>query len=169
MPMSFHVCRPAIVAAVIAMASVPGVAGAATLCSVSGAQLVFGSFAMIAGLDPASDIDRNATADLVITCSGDSGATVGIEVQLDGGTAGNPLARRLSGPGSLAYNIYTDPTHSAVWGDGTSGSSRSATITLPQSNASGATTLTAYGRIPRGQRTAPIGTYDDTVLVTIVY
>jgi len=150
-------------------ALMPCAAAATTLCSVSGAQMAFGSFPIITGLDAGADPDRDTTADFVVTCSGDPGATVGIEVQLDGGTAGNPIARRLTGPSSLAYNIYTDAARTTVWGDGTSGSSRSTAIVLPQGNPSGTTTLTAYGRIPKGQRTARIGAYDDSVLVTIVY
>lgn len=166
-PRACHLASAA--AAAFAIAAMPGSARATTLCSVSGAQLVFGSFAMIAGLDPAADSDHDATADLAITCSGDAGATVGVDVQLDGGSAGTPLARRLTGPGQLAYNLYTDVGHNTVWGDGTSGTTRSASITLPQGNPTGTATLTAYGRIPKGQRTAPIGSYGDSVLVTIVY
>jgi len=169
MPMIFRAHHLAAAGAALAITAMPGAAGAATLCSVSGAQLVFGSFSLIAGLDPAADSDRDTTADLAITCSGDPGASAEVEIQLDGGTTGNPLSRALSGPGQLAYNIYTDVGRTTVWGNGASGSTRAATISFPQSNPSGTATLTAYGRIPRGQRTVPIGSYGDSVLVTIVY
>ena len=156
-------------AGLLAFAALPQPGAAATLCSVSGASLAFGSFAIIAGLDPAADADRDSMADVSITCSGDPGASVGLEVQLDGGSSGSPLTRRMAGPGTLSYNMYSDSNHSTVWGDGTSGNSRSVTISLPPGNPTGTTTLTAYGRIPRGQRTARIGAYYDNLLVTIVY
>lgn len=169
MPLRSHGSKLLRLAAVFAAGALPGSVEAATTCAVSGAQLVFGSFTSIAGLGSAGDLDRDTTADLAITCTGDSGTTLGVEVQLDGGSTGNPSNRQLSGPGVLAYNIYADAARTQVWGDGSAGTGQSATITLSPGSSSGSATLTAYGRIPRGQRNVPVGAYTDTVLLTVVY
>ena len=66
-----------------------------------------------------------------------------------------------SGGNTLTYNLYTDPSRTQVWGDGTGGSN--------VSNGSGsgaAQTINVYGRISSGQ-TVPTGTYTDTITVTI--
>lgn len=144
-------------------------AQAATLCSVAGGNLVFGSFSPITGLYASAEPDHDATADIFITCSSDPGTQIGVEVQLDGGHSGNPLERRLAGPGVLVYNIYSDSAYSSLWGDGASGSGRPATLTIADGQSSASITLAAYGRIPRGQRSAAVGSYSDTVLLTVVY
>jgi len=155
-------------ALMLGTAAMPGAGDATTLCSVSASPLVFGSYAIITGLDPAGDLPRDTSADVVVSCSGDAGTSVGVEIQLDGGATGNPLARAMNGAGALPYNIYADAARISVWGDGTNGSARTTTIVLPAGSATASATLTAYGRIPP-LRTAPVGTYTDTVLVTVLY
>jgi spore coat protein U-like protein len=62
--------------------------------------------------------------------------------------------------GTLAYGIYQDPTNDTVWGSGPASQSFLANGT--------AKVLTAYGKIPSGQ-TQPVGSYSDTVDVTVTY
>jgi spore coat protein U-like protein len=57
----------------------------------------------------------------------------------------------------LNYNLYTDVAHTQIWGDGTAG-------TVFQRGFK----LTIYGLLPGGQAAIP-GTYNDTVLVTIIW
>jgi spore coat protein U-like protein len=74
--------------------------------------------------------------------------------------AGSFASRRLtSGPNRLAYNLFADPARSAVWGDGSGGSSIVGGNGLNASH-------TVYGRIPGGQN-VPVGAYADTITVIV--
>jgi Uncharacterized secreted protein len=64
------------------------------------------------------------------------------------------------GTSDLAYNLYTDPSRTLVWGDGINGSDVSVSgsrIDLP-----------IYGRIGARQN-VPEGQYVDTIVLTISY
>ncbi|ROH93645.1 SCPU domain-containing protein [Stagnimonas aquatica] len=84
----------------------------------------------------------------------------GLRVSLGPGQgAAEAGQRRLQGPaGGLPYNLYTDPAHRQLWGDGLG-----ATV-APIAPANGL--LTVYGYIPPQLSPAP-GTYSDAVEVTI--
>ena len=60
----------------------------------------------------------------------------------------------------MNYNLYTDATRTAVWGDGVGASNVSATGTSVD--------LPIYGRIPARQ-TVPAKGYTDAITVTIDY
>ncbi|HXS20313.1 MAG TPA: spore coat protein U domain-containing protein, partial [Steroidobacteraceae bacterium] len=66
-----------------------------------------------------------------------------------------------SGGSQLDYNLYTNSTHTTIWGDGTSG-------TVKVSATSLGATYTVYGLIPALQN-VPVGSYSDTVTVTVTY
>jgi spore coat protein U-like protein len=68
-----------------------------------------------------------------------------------------------SGLNLLNYSIYTNASHTTVWGDGTSGSS-----VVSGSGILGVTSHTAYGQIPASQ-TADAGVYADVVTVNLNY
>jgi len=158
--------RPAIIAACVGLsAALPAPAFATATCSVSASALAFGAFAPIDGANHDSD------ATIAVDCSTDSGPEqVGVTVALDGGGGGSIAARRMqAGTGELAYNIYTDPVRSVLWGDGTTGSAPGATLDLAVTGQSVRQEFPAYGRVPAGQNTAPVGLYADSVLVTVVY
>jgi spore coat protein U-like protein len=63
----------------------------------------------------------------------------------------------------LEYNLYRDAAFSAIWGDGTSGTT-TYTIRNPPNNQD--VVLTVYGRVPALQDVAT-GSYADAVIVTI--
>lgn len=71
--------------------------------------------------------------------------------------------RRTSGTDRLNYNLYTSPSMSTVWGDGSAGTS---TVLLRRVSRRQPEVTTIYGRIPPGQNVS-VGTYSDTVTVTI--
>ena len=81
------------------------------------------------------------------------------KVQMDTGLHSlNFKTRKMaSQQNTLNYNIYANSARSSVWGDGTAG-----TFTLTGSK------LTMYASIPGGQ-VVPAGTYNDTVVVTIIW
>jgi spore coat protein U-like protein len=77
---------------------------------------------------------------------------------------GDYPSRRLRGPsgGELRYNLYLDPGHHQVWGDGTSaGTARLA----GQSDGRERAIFVIYGRIPPDQ-SVRAGTYSDQLMVT---
>jgi len=81
--------------------------------------------------------------------------------------AGSLAQRQLSsGVNRLNYNLFTNSARTAVWGDGTGGTSTiAATGTGMLSNAS----LTIFSRIPKGQSAAVPGAYSDSIIITVTY
>jgi spore coat protein U-like protein len=72
----------------------------------------------------------------------------------------------------LVYNIYTDPGHTSVWGDGSGGSNElNGSVGLGHglgNNGTNTVNYTSYGRITAGQDVLP-GTYMDLLTVTVTY
>jgi spore coat protein U-like protein len=130
-------------------------------CTVSNSAINFGIYDP---LDPTND-DNNAGS-VQISCKVTGSGTALIDVAL-GAAAGTLTQRRLvNGTNFLNYNIYTNPSYTTIWGDGTAG-------TFTQSGALSKTVETMswvlYGRIPAGQLNAAPGTYTDTVQVTVTF
>jgi spore coat protein U-like protein len=87
-----------------------------------------------------------------------------LTISLSAGTTGGFSPRTLTaGASSLNYNLYTSPTFTTVWGDGTSG-----TETESYNAGARTVTLTVYGRIPKAQFVSP-GGYGNTITVTVTY
>lgn len=119
----------------------------------SAANLDFGSYS-------GSRVD--ATSDISVTCTN----TTNYDVGLDAGTStgATVTTRKMTGPGGalLAYNLYSDSSHSVNWGN---------TIgvdTVAGVGSGSAQTLTVYGRTPAGQHPTP-GGYTDTITVTLTF
>jgi spore coat protein U-like protein len=123
------------------------------VCSVSAGTLGFPSYSATAAVV--------ASANLSINCS--SGA--GYQVSLGSGLYMSGSTRRMVGPSTnyLNYELYRDSARTLTWGDGTALGSK-----VGGTGSGAAQTLTVYGRIPAGQYRA-VGSYTDTVLVTIEY
>lgn len=87
------------------------------------------------------------------------------QVSLGAGSNASGGTRRLAGPASsfLSYQLFRDSARTLAWGDGSALGAR-VSGTGNGSNQ----TLTVYGRIPAGQSVA-VGTYTDSVLVTVDY
>ena len=155
----------AFVAVALVLADRP--AGAATACTVSVTPLVFGNYNPVNG--PALQVDATVTA----TCTSTTLPLVAVPYSLRIGvsTASGTMARQLAGPmGSrLSYNLYTSAAYTTVWGDGTGG-----TGTVPGSvtpltlGVPAVGSHTAFGRIPALQAVR-VGSYSDSLLVTIDY
>ena len=124
----------------------------AASCTISATNLAFGNYTL-AQLD--------GTSTITATCTNGTTYTVG----LDAGTfsGATTLTRKMTGPsaGGLAYSLYSDTSRTTNWGNA-SGTWVSGTGT------GAAQTLTVYGRIPANQ-TASLGSYSDTVPVTITF
>lgn len=127
-----------------------------TLGTVSG--VAFGSYDVF----NATALDTIGT--ISYTCTDVAGAS--IVIQIDTGSAGTYSPRTLAnGAFVLEYNLYLDAARTSVWGDGSAGTSQYGPLVPAEASS---TDVNVYGRIPAGQN-AQVGTYGDTVVVTIVF
>jgi spore coat protein U-like protein len=147
---SRRVFCPSVLAITLALTAHPGWSA----CTVSASGVIFGNY------DTLSNVARVSTGDINVTCDL---LTPPYTILLSPGN-GTYASRAMSGGGTvLQYNLYTDPTHLIVWGDGTGGTSVGAGL------ATGANQVhTVYGRIPAAQN-VPVGTYSDMIIVTVTF
>ncbi len=83
-----------------------------------------------------------------------------------GGGTSFATRRMVNGSEQLQYNLYLDAARTIIWGDG-SGGTQALLIHNPQGNNQDLT-VPIFGRIPAGQDRG-IGTYSDTIIVTLNY
>jgi len=127
------------------------VARSAPKCTVSTSGLNFGTY------DVFSTLNDDITATINVNCR--SGTPYSISLSSGSGTFSS--RQLLNGSRHLGYNLYLDPTHLTIWGDGSastgtfSGTGTGANIATP-----------VYGRIPAKQN-AWVGAYTDVVTVTV--
>jgi len=129
------------------------VAGSCTLSTVP--TLAFGTY------DPTSGSNLDASTSITTTCTNTTPYNIG----LDAGTASGATVssrKMTSGGSTLSYNLYRDSARTQNWGN-TVG-----TDTLALTGSGAAQSATVYGRIPAGTP-ANIGSYSDTVMVTVSY
>jgi spore coat protein U-like protein len=120
-------------------------------CSVSTVGLNFGNY------DVFSTLDDDITGTINVSCQ----ASTSYSISLSSGS-GTYSARTLQSAGNLlSYNLYLDPTHLTIWGDGSA-----ATGTVSGRGRTGS--YTVYGRIPARQN-AVVGIYADIVTVTVAF
>jgi spore coat protein U-like protein len=150
--------RTAAMAVVLAL-GVPATAGAAT-CTIEGTVgVAFGTYDVFEGapVDSVGSIDYSCTG---------VGVSDMITIELGTGGGGSFAPRHLlDGPDTLAYNLFLDASLLVVFGDGTAGTSRIGPSKPPEDDA---ITVSVYGRIPPRQD-ARVGSYTDTVMVTITF
>ena len=124
-------------------------------CTVSATTLAFGP------LNPSANNDQ--TAAIQWQCTKDFSTVI----KLGAGGSGTIAARSMGGAAALPYQLYTDATHSTIFGDGTTGSAAPVTgvgYSGPPGN------VTVYGRVLQANAAvAPAGSYTDTVQITIVF
>ncbi|HYI48983.1 MAG TPA: spore coat U domain-containing protein [Allosphingosinicella sp.] len=151
------ICLPAPALAATVSAPLTVNATVTANCTVSTSPLAFGD------VDSTSASDVDAAGGLSITCTNGSGWTASADV---GSGSGASFANRrmTSGANLLNYNIYTTAARTVVWGDGTG-----STATIGGTGSGSAQAVTVYGRVAGGQTSVPIGSYADTVSVTVTY
>ncbi|MDD3651957.1 spore coat U domain-containing protein [Immundisolibacter sp.] len=137
----------------------------AASCPVSATGIGFGSY------DPRSGTPTEATGTVTVTCQSAAPPESGsYGIALGSGASGSYAGRAMMAAGGavLYYQLYTDASHTAVWGDGSGGS---AVVSGGYSLSDGTPRAyghTVYGRIPAGQWPAA-GSYTDTITVTVTY
>lgn len=121
----------------------------AAVCGATATSVAFGAY------DPISGLARDGVGAVKVSCDVD----VHYTIHLSPGS-GSYVDRTMSnGVSSLHYNLYTDASRMVVWGDGGS---------TGEVAASASASIPVYGRIP-GAQTVTIGTYVDTIMVTLTY
>ncbi|MBH0200187.1 MAG: spore coat protein U domain-containing protein [Nitrospira sp.] len=135
----------------------PFAAHAAVKCSVTTVGVAFGLY------DVFSSSPLLSAGSVSVRCSGLGTGTEQVSISLSTGGSGSFNPRTLSqGSERLNYNLYLDPGHTQIWGNGTGGTVRHVSVSKNP------VTLTIFGRIPPGQDVTA-GTYSDTIVVTIDY
>ena len=120
-------------------------------CSVSSPGVSFGSY------DPFSAVALNGTGTITVTCN----PSASFVISLSPGSGSYALRTMTSGVHTLDYNLYTSNARTTVWGDGTAGTGTVA-------NSGTTFNRTVFGRVPALQN-AFVGSYSDTITVTVVY
>ncbi|HJV24992.1 MAG TPA: spore coat U domain-containing protein [Aromatoleum sp.] len=138
--------------------------GQTSSCTASASATNFGTYS------PTSPSALDGTGNVQVSCSllGIISILVSYQIQLSAGASGSSAGRTLAGPGaSLNYNLYTNASRTAIWGDGSGGSS-----TVSDGYLLGLLTTVknypVFGRIVAGQN-VPSGSYSDTIVVTVNY
>lgn len=133
---------------------------AASACSVVASGVAFGSY------DPLANANSDGTGSVSVTCTGSTEVSYSVAASAGNGSF---LARnQVSGSQVLKYNIFIDNARTMVWGDGSQGGNLISGNMTATSNGT-TQTSTVYGRIFSGQQTARVGSYNDTLTVTITY
>lgn len=138
-------------------AAVPALA---TQCNVTATPVNFGAY------DPLSTVPADATGTIDVSCRTPAQRPQTVALQLSAGGSGNFGQRTMTSAAgdTLLYNLYSDPSMSTVFGDGSGGSE-----TLTNTVFRGAPwSVTIYGRIPAMQK-VPVGTYTDVLTATILW
>lgn len=103
----------------------------------------------------------DSTSTITLACTPNSS----FDVALNAGTNAVSGARNMklaTGADLLPYEIYQDAAHTQIWGD-TGSNKKSGTAPL------GAVSYTAYGRIAANRPSVSVGSYTDTVTVTVTF
>lgn len=131
-------------------------AEAAINCTITTVGVAFGAYNVFASTALTS------AGNVTIRCVGIGAGVDPVSVSLSAGNGGSFQPRRMfRGLDTLSYNLYLDAANTQIWGDGTGGSQRYASISNNR-----ALTLTIFGHVPPGQDVS-VGTYSDTIIATI--
>lgn len=150
------------VALVIAGMGAPAYACTLCSCTVSATGVAFGAY------DPLSASPTDAVGTVTVSCSAVVALSGGYTIQLGPGQAGSYAERRLAnGSNQLGYNLYLDAARTIVWGDGTGGTGTQS-YTLVGLLTNDVKNYSVYAHL-RAAQNVPVGSYSDTIVVTVTY
>lgn len=128
-------------------------------CTLSASSVAFGN------IDVTSGSAATATGGITVKCT--NGTSWSATASVGGGSGASVATRKMThgtdATKTLNYVLYTDSGRSTVWGNGTSGSA----ITDTGTGSDQAKTI--YASVPTGQHAATLGSYSDSVTVTVTY
>jgi spore coat protein U-like protein len=131
-------------------------ASVAAVCLIGNATLAFGAY------NPTSGTTVAATTNVTLTCT--LSTPFGIGMSAGNGTGATVTARAMqlttSASTSLGYGLYQDSAHTINWTNATN------SYTATSSGTSLTNTVPIYGLIPASEA-APVGSYTDTVVMTV--
>jgi spore coat protein U-like protein len=141
------------------------------LCTITCTCAVATTAVAHGGYNPISGATQSGVGNVRVTCGGVLGLLVPFTVALGPGLydAGTFDRRMAGGTARLRYNLYTDASYSAVWGNGTGGTQTVSGGVLIALLGGTVTNVPVYGLIPANQNSMPTGSYSDTVTVTVTY
>lgn len=126
-------------------------------CTVSATDLGFGNY------DPLSGSHTTATSTVTVRCSLEAPFDIGLDAGT--GSGATITVRRMTlaaDTETLDYGLFSNATHTTNWGDTVGVDTVSGTGTGLDA------TFSVYGRLPAGQN-QPVGSYSDTITVTVTY
>ncbi len=135
-------------------------------CTADASAVSFGAY------NPLSGSNVDATGNVRVSCSSViTLGTINYSIALSTGHSGTYTPRHMDNAGNpLNYNLYTSNTYGTIWGDGTGGTGVvTGSITLFVLIDSSFVDHPVYGRIPGSQTSAVVGSYSDTITVTVTY
>ncbi len=156
----------------VLLLALPLPAGALCLgcsCTATATAVAFGTYYPFSGsnVDAVGNVRVSCTSILTL-------GNINYSIALNKGANSTVFSpRRMYNAGQvdyLLYDLYTTNGRTTIWGDG-SGSTGVVTgaISLTALFGSDYADNPVYGRIPNGQTTVHIGSYLDTILVTVTY
>jgi spore coat protein U-like protein len=159
------VIRVAAVALLSMGCTATAVAGA---CSVSVTPMAFGPYQPLAFAGKLTSTDRTTDATVSLACTAIAlGGSY--TITLGPSAPGNSIVPRYlahdGGGPSMAFNVYLDAAHTAVWGDGFSGAVIGGSIASGDSRQSHA----VFGKLPAGQSSLKAGNYSGALTIRITY
>jgi spore coat protein U-like protein len=133
-------------------------------CTIGTAFIAFPAY------DPVNahaNVPDDQTGDIVIRCTkGASGITVGLGNGANNTGSQRRMVNSADPTVTVNYEVYQEPGRMTIWGPGDGGQLRSgADLNGTGSNV----TVTMYGRIPPHQLQATAGSYNDTLVSTILF
>lgn len=148
----FSLAQPTASRAATATSTINVTATVLSFCTIAAQPLAFGNY---------SSALVSATTSITVACTSGTPYDVGLDV--GGGSGATVAARKMTYlTSTLTYGLFSDSTHTAVWGPTIS------TDTVHGTANGLSQVLTVYGQIPASQLVAP-GAYTDTVVATITY
>lgn len=132
------------------------------VCNVSVTGLSFGPY------DSFSAVPLDTTGTVSVTCDEAPPPDVVIAIGPSSQGGFSPRAMKHAARAErLEYNLFSDPSRSSVWGDGTAGTS-TVSLFLKNVTKNRPRISTIYGRVfPR--QDVPAGSYRDSLVVTITW
>ncbi|MDD5365670.1 MAG: spore coat U domain-containing protein [Gallionellaceae bacterium] len=143
---------------------------ASALCLICSCSVAVNSNVAFGTYNPLPGAAADAAGHFTVTCDLTLGllGTYTVALATGGGNSYSPRKMN-SGTNTLNYNLYTDAARTAVWGNGTGGSTIVSDASLLTLLGHVVRAYDVYGRIlPNQQATRP-GSYSDTILVTVTY
>jgi spore coat protein U-like protein len=144
-----------------------GVEARALDCTVSTTGVAFGVY------DPVATAATTAAGNLTVRCTytGGGASRANYTAALSTGGSATYAQRQMRAGGAiLNYNLFDGASYTRIWGNGTAGTGVIAGSLLvnPGSNRVAEAFHPIYGNIP-AQQSAAIGSYTDTILVTLTF